>query len=382
VPIDIQKTQVVFEYPEIINIPGYKPTLKGHEIQIKKIADAISSSCSPVICCGGGVISGGATEELLQLVENFNIPVVSTLMGIGCIPSSHRLYMGMIGSHGVYAANYAINNADLIILMGARVGDRAINSAKKIIERAKIVHIDIDPAEIGKNIDVTIPVVGELKGVISGLNRILKPCDVTGWNENLISIKSEVKNTIAMKTGYICPKYLLNILSQTIDEKTIITTEVGQNQIWAANHIKIKAPRRFLTSGGLGTMGYGLPAAVGAKFGEPEANVIVISGDGSFQMSMQELGTIKAHNLDIKMIVFNNSRLGMVRELQKNLYNERYSEVFLENNPDFVKIFEAYGFGGERISDNNQVEDALNRMKESKGPYLLECVVDPEENSL
>jgi acetolactate synthase-1/2/3 large subunit len=382
IPIDIQKVEFDFEYPEKVEIAGYKPRIKGHGIQIQRIAQAIEKARAPLICCGGGTITANVSKELEELSTNCNIPIVSTLMGIGCVPSDYPLYLGMVGSHGVYPANYALNNADLIIIMGARVGDRAIKSASKLSEKSTIVHIDVDPAEIGKNIEVDIPVVGDLKYILIELNKVVKPGIAYGWKENVVQIRKEVKSSTCNKDNYVCPKILFAELSQVIDENTIVTTEVGQNQIWAANHVKVKAPRRFLTSGGLGTMGYGLPAAVGAKFGKPESRVIVISGDGSFQMSMQELGTMKQNDLDIKMIVFNNSRLGMVRELQKVNYERRYSQVFLENNPDFIKIFEAYGFSGERINSNSQVNGAIERMLAHKGAYILECIVDPEENTL
>ncbi|RCX13201.1 acetolactate synthase large subunit [Anaerobacterium chartisolvens] len=384
VPIDVQLREIDFKYPETVDIKGYKPTYKGHMMQIKKIADAVKKAKAPVICAGGGVIYADASEELKKLVESCRIPVTTTLMGIGVIPSGHELNMGMLGSHGVFAANYAIHNADLVIIMGARVGDRAMATADKVAEKAQIVHIDIDPAEIGKNIDVTIPVVGDVKLILEELLQIAEPGDTSKWVQDIKEIKNAhpLRNRSCGDYSHVKPQYVLSLLSELVGEDDVVTTEVGQNQIWTANYFQVKKPRGLITSGGLGTMGYGLPAGVGAKIGRPDAKVIVIGGDGSFQMSIQELGTIKQNKLGVKIIIFNNSRLGMVRELQKLKYCGRYSQVLLEENPDFVKLVEAYGFKGERITSNYEVEEALKRLLKDDGAYLLECIVDPEESTL
>jgi len=406
VPVDVQNAQLDFLYPETIDIRGYKPTYKGHPLQIRKIADAIKESKAPVICAGGGVISSNAGEELTELIEKCRIPVVTTLMGIGAVPAKHELNLGMLGSHGNYVANYAIHNADLVIIMGARVGDRAMAAANKIAKKAKIIHIDIDPAEIGKNIDVVIPVVGDVKMILQDLLQLVEKGDVEEWNrvigDKLAEFrkkqhsdvfskdnaedngKDNADNAASSRTdreNAVKPSYFLKMLSDMMDGETIVTTEVGQNQIWAANYLSINKPGKFITSGGMGTMGYGLPAAVGAKVGRPENKVIVISGDGSFQMTMQELGTIKQNKLGVKIVIFNNSRLGMVRELQKKKYCNRYFQTFLDNH-DFVKLADAYGIKGERISGNLEVEGAIKRMLHDDEPYLLECVVDPEEPTL
>ena len=384
IPIDIQNEELNYEYPESVDIRGYKPVYKGHPVQIRKIAEAIESAKAPVICAGGGLINGNAEEELRELVEKCHIPVTTTLMGIGCIPSDHDQNLGMLGSHGIYAANYAMNNADLVIILGARVGDRAIGAARKIAEKAKIVHVDIDPAEIGKNVEVSIPVVGDIKFILKELLGLVHKGDVDSWNESLKKIRLERIKTYGKEDdgGYVRPQYLLSLLSEIAGADAIVTTEVGQHQIWAANHYRIQKPRTFISSGGMGTMGYGLPSAVGAKIGAPERTVIAIAGDGSFQMSMQELGTIKQNNHGVKIIIFNNSRLGMVREIQKVKHSSRYSQVFMEANPDFVKLAEAYDFKGERITSNSQVKAALERMFCDDETYLLECVVNPEEATL
>ncbi|WP_136479135.1 biosynthetic-type acetolactate synthase large subunit [Acetivibrio thermocellus] len=384
VPIDVQTKEINFEYPESVDIKGYKPNLKGHSLQIKKIAQAIEKAKKPVICAGGGVINSNASEELLTLSRKCGIPVVTTLMGIGSVPYDYELNLGMLGTHGVYIANYAVNNADLLIIIGARVADRAISNPQQISKRKQIVHIDIDPAEIGKNIDVSIPVVGDVKQVLKELIDISQKGDTEEW----IKTTQKEREKRAEKPeprpgiGFVNPKYLLSVLTGLLGDDDIITTEVGQNQIWAANYFGVKKPRTFITSGGLGTMGYGLPAAVGAKIGCPDRKVVCVGGDGSFQMNMQELGTIKQNRLGVKVILFNNSRLGMVRELQKTKYCGRYFQVFLDDNPDFIKLFDAYGFKGRRIDDDSQVEDALKEMLSDDKPYLLECKIDPEESTL
>ncbi len=384
VPVDVQNSTVDFNYPENVDIRGYKPTYKGHPMQIKKAVSAIESAKAPVICAGGGVISAYASEELIMLAERCNIPVTTTLMGIGSIPSAHPLHFGMVGTHGSYTANYALHHADLVLLLGARAGDRTVGAASGLAKNAKIIHIDIDPAEIGKNIDAAIPVVGDVKQILKELLALVKTSGRAEWAETMTNqMKLNAKKLDCEdESGFVNPKYLLSILSEYLPEEAVITTEVGQNQIWAANNFNNRRPKTFITSGGLGTMGYGLPSAVGVKLGKPEVPVVVISGDGSFQMSMQELGTIKQYGIGVKMILFNNCRLGMVRELQLNKHGGRYSQVCLDNNPDFVMLAAAYGFRGERIAVNSQIRAALERLAAEDGPYLLECAVNPMESTL
>lgn len=381
VPVDIQNTVFDFNYPESVDIKGYKPNYKGHSLQIKRISDAIIRSSCPVICAGGGVISSGASDELLFLSEKCSIPVTTTLMGIGSIPSEHPLNLGMIGSHGVYAANFAVNNADLLIIIGARAGDRAMATAGSIAKRTKVIHIDIDPAEIGKNIDTFLPVVGDARLVLKELSAITERGTSDDWLKKLESAKMKGRGDNASHDGspFINPRHILSVLSDLSGDNTIVTTEVGQNQIWAANNYRVSKPGSFITSGGMGTMGFGLPASIGAKIGGPDKTVIAICGDGSFQMSLNELGTIKQCNLGIKIIIFNNTRLGMVREIQKVRYKSRYSQVFLESNPDFINLAAAYGIKGERLDNSSNAHDAVSRMLSHDGPYLLEIPVDPEE---
>ncbi|WP_024832637.1 biosynthetic-type acetolactate synthase large subunit [Ruminiclostridium josui] len=382
VPVDIQTDTLDFIYPDEVDIKGYKPNYKGHPQQIKKIAEAVASSQRPVICAGGGVISAKASEIMTRLAEKYQIPVVTTLMGIGAIPADHPLNMGMLGSHGVYAANYAVHNTDLLIIVGARVGDRALGTAGKIAEKAGIIHIDIDPAEIGKNVSTTIPVVGDAGLILEDLYKSIQNCNTSQWLESLQQAVKKNKVKLKEQSSYVNPKKLLAELSKRLYDNAIVVTEVGQNQIWAANNFIARKPGSFITSGGLGTMGYGLPAGIGAKIGRPESTVVVIGGDGSFQMSMPEMGTIKQNRLGVKILILNNNRLGMVREIQKNKYKKRYSQVFLDDNPDFVKIAEAYGFKSEKISCNSQIDSALERFLADDNAYLLECSIDPEEETV
>ena len=388
IPIDVQNSVFEFQSPKAVEIKGYKPTVKGHPMQIKKAAAALEEAKKPVICAGGGVIAANAAGEMLELAEKRNIQVVTTLMGIGAIPSAHPLHFGMVGTHGSQAANSALHHADLVLILGARVGDRAIGAASTLAKRARIIHIDVDPAEIGKNIDVSIPLVGDLKLTLKDLLGYVKASEDKEWLCEAAEKRLKVQQKAAAErgkhkdTGYIDPKYLLSMLADFLPEEAVVTTEVGQNQIWAANNLQVRMPKTFITSGGLGTMGYGLPAAIGAKIGRPDVPVVVISGDGSFQMSMQELGTMKQHDIDVKIVLFNNCRLGMVRELQLTKHSGRYSQVCLDSNPDFTALAAAYGFRGEKICSNDEIRPALERMTGTKGPYLLECMVDPMEPTL
>ncbi len=384
IPVDIQLTEFDFEYPNTIDLKGYKPTVKGHTKQIEKVAKEIAKAKQPLICAGGGIILADASSELREFAKKCNIPVTTTLMAKGSMPIDDELDLGMLGSHGVYIANYAINNADLIVVMGARVSDRAIGNANVLGEKTKIIHIDIDPAEIGKNINTLIPVVGDIKYILTELLKIAEKGDNKAWLDKL---KEEKKAHIRkpdfdMDGDFVNAKHFLDVLCKKTKEDTIISTEVGENQIWTANHYKLGTPRVFLTSGGLGTMGYGFPAAIGAKFAKPDKTVIAIEGDGSFQMNFNELGTVMQNNIGIKLVVFNNHRLGMVREYQKVHYKCNYCGVFLEENPDFVMLAKAYGFKGEKITKNSQIEGAIERMLSDDETFLLEIEVDPFEDTL
>ncbi len=384
VPVDIQTDLLDFSYPKKIDLPGYHPKTLIKEQDILQVEQLLNQSQRPIICAGGGIISGQASPQLVKIAEKYQIPVVTTMMGIGAIPYNHKLYLGTLGSHGVFTANYALYHADLVILIGARVGNRAMGSAEEIARKAQIIHIDIDPAEIGKNIKPHLAIVADAQKALLGLMNLAVGGNFQPWLETIARIKENHRINFDL-TGYaetICPPYLMACLGEKAGPSAIITTEVGQNQIWAANHYPVKLPGTFITSGGMGTMGYGLPAALGAKVGCPEKVVIDVSGDGSLQMSLMELGTIKQQKAAVKIVLMNNSRLGMVHEIQSLKYSKRYSQVFLEDNPNFQLLAQAFGFGYKAISKNSQVEAAIGEMLDHPGPFLLDCLIDPQEPTL
>lgn len=365
-----------FIYPESVDIIGYKPRTQGHPLQMKRAIAAIAEAKQPVICAGGGVVSAKARKELIRFAEKLDVPVVSTLMGVGMMPTEHPLYMGMLGTHGVYSANYAIHHADLIILCGARVGDRAMAKADQIAQQAKIIHIDVDPAEIGKNMTAHIPIVGDIRIVLKNLSSGIEEHNHTDWVNFLKQKKEEHTPVFASRNGYVDPRNFMRTLSEIVSErsKAILVADVGENQIWSANNFAFRGGR-FLTSGGLGTMGYSLGAALGAKLAKPERQVIAVCGDGAFQMMMCELATLVQHNIPVKVVIMKNNRLGMVRELQDKTYGGRYSGIMLDGSPNFVALAAAYGIRAERIDDDDEVPRAINKMLDSTEPYVLVCKV-------
>lgn len=384
IPIDIQQNQIEeFVYPDKTEIIGYKPNTSGHAIQIKKACELIKSASHPVICAGGGVLSSGIKLKLIAFAEKTGIPVVSTMMGIGVMPSDHEQYLGMLGSHGKGAANRAVHEADLIIVCGARVGDRAVAAPDQVSERSKIIHIDIDPAEIGKNIKTTVPIVGDMKNVIDKLTEGVGDYHIPHlWEDTVTRWKQELYRTPPRFEGFVEPRSFVATLSSMLPSKAILVADVGQNQIWCANNFRIKEGR-FLTTGGMGTMGYSIPAAIGAKLARPGREVVVVCGDGSFQMGMNELGTIAQNHLNVKIIIMRNTRLGMVRELQKSLYGARYSATFLdEETPDFQKIAEAYHIPSAVANSNEEAQKAAAEMLKSSGAYMLVCNVSPDTPSI
>ena len=381
IPSDIQAAEIEkLVIPETVNIRGYKPTIKGHVGQIKRAVKAISESKRPLIIAGGGVLLSHAEGELLSFVEKTGIPLVHTLMGKGSLPSNNRHYIGMIGNHGFSEANRAVAKADLLIIIGTRVADRAWGGiSDQTNEDVRIIHIDVDPAEIGKNVGTHIPLVGDARTI---LTQMLDRVDRVDTEEWLNELKSFKKDDIKREnTCSVNPKYAIETISRKLDDDAVIVADVGQNQIWAARHFEDKIGRRFLTSGGLGTMGYGLPAAVGAKIAAPDRQVVAVVGDGGFQMSLYELGTISYNDLNIIIVLFNNSRLGMVRELQDRYYGKS-NAVDLDKNPDFIKLCDAYRIKGLRITNDSELEDAFEKAIQHKGPFLLECVVDPDERTI
>ena len=381
VPMDIQQQEINdFEYPESVDIRAYKPTTKGNSLQIKRVAKALNEAKKPLICAGGGVFSSDAQGELYALAEKAKIPVVSTMMGLGALRGEDSLYFGMIGTHGRKLANQAVLDCDLILLIGARVGDRAVKTPFSLAETTTIVHIDIDPAEIGKNIPTDIPLVGDAKYILTHLIEQVDGKENSEWLNSLSAQRVEKVYEPAQK-GYINPKEFIARLSAKAPENTVLVADVGQNQIWCCNNFNVKGGR-FLTSGGMGTMGYSLPCGIGAKLASPESLVISVCGDGAFQMSMMELATLVQHNVPVKIILMTNTKLGMVRELQTNNYKDNQVAVHLDGNPDFIKLADAYGIATYRL-DNPENEDMIiDRLINDKEALFVECIVSPDESTL
>lgn len=383
IPVDIQENEIEsFEYPESVNIIGYKPNTKGHAIQVKKAVEAINASKRPVIVSGGGVLSSGIKLKLQKFAETTGIPVISTMMGIGVMPSEHELYLGMLGTHGKAVANRALHEADLVIVCGARLGDRAVAAPDQMSENTKVIHIDIDPAEIGKNVKTEIPIVGDMKNVINMLLDSIGDYKVTTmWSETVKNWKKDLYREPPVFDGFVEPRTLVGHLSAMFRSKAILVADVGQNQIWCANNFRIREGR-FLTTGGMGTMGYSIPAAIGAKFARPDRDVIVICGDGSFQMGLNELATIAGNQLGIKIIIMKNARLGMVRELQDKHYGGRHFATILNGDPDFLKIADAYGIDHAEAHSNKEAENIIKGIVDSEKPFILVCDVHPDTPSI
>lgn len=381
VPVDVQNTMIDFEYPETVTMRTYKPTVKGNPMQIKKICEAVENAKRPLICAGGGIFLAGAEKELIKFAEKAKVPAVSTMMGLSLFPTEHPLYLGMLGMHGLKAANRAVSECDTMILIGARVGDRAVKSPTFLAENKQIIHIDIDPAEIGKNIPVDIPLVGDCRTILEELTEKIGEVDHSQWLSELSEIKNDVPENDETE-GFINPKVFLRKLSDRMPADTVCVADVGQNQIWCCNNYAIKDGGRFMTSGGMGTMGYSVPCGIGAKMAAPEREVVVVCGDGSFQMQMMELATIMQEKIAVKIIVMRNNYLGMVRELQTKGYGDRLIAVDLDGSPDFVALARAYGIESDRVSTMAEAEEKLEKLASSDKPYLLECDVYSRESTL
>lgn len=362
-----------------IEIRSYRPTYSGHIGQIKRAAKMIAESHQPVIYTGGGVISSGAAKELKVLAEKTGIPVTTTLMGLGGFPGGHPLSLGMPGMHGTKYANLAITESDLIIAIGARFDDRVTGKIDEFAPGAKIIHIDIDPTSISKNIQVDIPIVGDAKKILQELNKIVTAPEITAWTKKIKGWKKEYP-LVYKQDGELKPQYVVEQICKITKGEAIVTTEVGQNQMWAAQYYLCRKPRTFLSSGGLGTMGYGFPAAIGAQVGHPEKLVFDIAGDGSFQMNIQELATVVENELPVKIAILNNQYLGMVRQWQELFFNRRYAHTFLGAIPDFVKVAEAYGAVGMRITKPEEVVPALKEAIHTKKPVVMDFRIAQEEN--
>jgi acetolactate synthase-1/2/3 large subunit len=378
-PRDVQIEQAEFHYPSQVNLPGYKPTLQGHPAQIKKAAKLINEAQQPLIIAGRGVIISGAYAELKQLVEKAQVPVITTLLGISCFPESHVLNYGMIGMHGMAYANLAVDAADIIIAIGMRFDDRATSRVSAFAPHAHIIHIDIDPAEIGKNVRVDVPIVGDVKAVLQALNKQIISARHIDWIQQLDNWRREHPSTTIRNSQSLLPQYVVRQIYEVTKGEAIIVTGVGQHQMWAAQHYWYDKPNTFISSGGLGTMGFGLPAAIGAKVGCPDSTVWCIDGDGSFQMTIQELATIVQEKVAVKIAILHNNYLGMVRQWQELFYGKRYVATPL-SGPDFVKIAEAYGFPGLRVKRKEEVVPAIQKAMDEPGPFLIDFIVEPEEN--
>ncbi len=380
-PVDVTAGEREFEIPDEVELESYKPTLDGHPKQIKAAAKLINAAERPVILAGGGVVSANAAEELKAVAKAGNLPVIHTLMGKGAFPESDELSVGMPGMHGTVAANRAIQTSDLLIAVGMRFDDRVTGKLDRFAPKAKVVHIDVDPAEIGKVRPATVPIVGDAKRVLAALVEHIEPKDRSDWLGQIKAWQEEFKLRYEKLDGEIHPAQVVEVLHKLTGGEALVTTEVGQNQMWAAQFYKVDRPRRFLTSGGLGTMGYGFPAALGAQVACPDDMVIDIAGDGSFQMNIQELGTAVQYELPVKVVVLDNCHLGMVRQWQELFWNKRYSNTPLCYNPDFVMVAEAYGAEGIRISKPEELEGGLKEALEIKDkPVVMHVRVAKEAN--
>ena len=386
-PKDVIAAKTDFKYPKNINLKGYKPTTEAHMGQIKRAYAAISKAKRPVIYAGGGVILSSAAKELKELGEALRCPVTTTLMGLGGFPAPHDLWLGMLGMHGTFRANMAVANTDMLISIGARFDDRVTGKLSEFAPSAKIIHIDIDPTSISKNVKVDIPIVGDCKDALKKLIQLVKENPIENlekqrqpWLDQIQKWKETYPLAYEQKDDVIKPQYVVEMLYKLCKGKNpIITTEVGQNQMWAAQYYHYSEPRTLLTSGGLGTMGYGMPAAIGAQAAFPERLVIDIAGDGSIQMCIQELTTAVENNLPVKVAILNNQYLGMVRQWQQLFYEKQYCATCLKMAPDFVKLAEAYGAVGLRATKPNEVEKVIKEALATPKPVLMDFVVNPEE---
>ena len=371
VPRDVFIEEVEFRYPSKVDLPGYKPTFQGHPAQIKKAAKLINEARQPIIIAGRGIIISGANNELKQLAETAQIPVVTTLLGISCFPESHALSFGMLGMHGMAYANMAVSAADAIIAIGMRFDDRATAKVSGFAPDARIVHIDIDPAGIGKNVRVDVPIVGDVKVVLSELNKLITPAEHIGWVERLDDWRKKHSSTVIRDSKGLLPQFVVRQIYEVTKGEATIVTGVGQHQMWAAQHYWYDKPNSFISSGGLGTMGFGLPAAMGAKVGCSDSTVWLVDGDGSLQMTIQELATIVQDNIAVKIAIIHNSYLGMVRQWQELFYGKRYVATPL-SGPDYVKVAEAYGIPALRVKHKEKVVSAIEQAMALVDPDIAE----------
>lgn len=383
IPSDLAGAQMVFRYPDHIDIPSYRPNYRGNAKQVKQAVEYIRAATRPLLMVGGGVVSSHACDEVVELAEKMQIPVVTTLLGKAAMPCSNPLNLGPVGMHGSKYANMAVTECDLLIAVGARFSDRVTGKLSEFAPHAKVIHIDIDPAEIGKVRDPQVPIVGDAQGVVAAINARLDKVEAqprsAKWVETVFEWRERWPFYTEDFVDYpdrIAPEQVLEALSNKLDpHESVVTTEVGQHQMWAHQHVHREESRTFISSGGLGTMGFGFPAAIGAKIGRPDAQVVCVAGDGSIQMNIQEMATALGNGVAVKVLVIDNNALGMVHQWQRLFYHERYSCTEFTANPDFVKLAEAYGWQAERIAHPDQIDDALDRMLAAEGPYLLDVII-------
>jgi acetolactate synthase-1/2/3 large subunit len=387
IPQDLSRADIPYEPVTDVHLPGYQPTTDGNQKQIRLAAKALANARRPVIYAGGGVVSANASAELTELALSDRFPVTCTVMGLGAFPAPHDQWLGMLGMHGTRAANYAMDEADLIVAIGARFDDRITGKLSEFAPRAKFIHIDIDPAEISKNVPAHIPIVGDAKNILPRLTAEYRALEtdpgrleewwsrVRAWRERYPLAYEDSKDS------EIKPQYMIKALHEATGGEAIVTSDVGQHQMWTAQWWDFPAPRRWINSGGLGTMGFGLPAAMGAKVGCPEDTVVCIAGDGSVQMNMQELATCSQEGIAIKVFIMNNGYLGMVRQWQELFWDKRYSQVEMGQWPDFVKVAEAYGATGIRLEDKTTLVDDMRAALATEGPVLVDVRVTREENT-
>jgi len=386
IPRDIQLEEIPYDefkklYEQEFELEGYNPVYEGHKGQIKTAIKMIKDSKKPLIIAGAGILKGHAYDELKEFVDKTNIPVAMTLLGLGSFPGDHELALGMIGMHGTTYANYAANEADLVIAAGMRFDDRVTGNPLKFLPNANIIHIDIDPAEIGKNKLIDVPIVGDVKNVLAELNRKIPKLSHTKWLDEVAKLKKKYSLTFRKtEEDILIPQEILFEINKLTKGEVIVATDVGQHQMWSAQFIKFNNPYSILTSGGAGTMGFGLPAAIGAQVANPDKKVLAIVGDGGFQMTFQELMMVKEYKLPVKIFIINNSYLGMVRQWQELFNDRRYSSVDLSYNPDFIKIGEAYGIKSIQLKTKKDLKKHLKKILESNEAVLVECIVEKEEN--
>jgi acetolactate synthase-1/2/3 large subunit len=386
IPQDLSRADIPYEPVTDVHLPGYQPTTDGNQKQIRLAAKALANARRPVIYAGGGVVSAEASAELVELATSDRFPVTCTVMGLGAFPAPHEQWLGMLGMHGTRAANYAMDEADLIVAIGARFDDRITGKLSEFAPRAKFIHIDIDPAEISKNVPAHIPIVGDAKNILPRLTAEYRALAADGgrleewWSRIRLWRERHPLGYEDSTDSEIKPQYMIQALYEATGGDAIVTSDVGQHQMWTAQHYHFPQPRRWINSGGLGTMGFGLPAAMGAKVGCPDQTVVCVAGDGSVQMNMQELATCAQEGIAIKVFIMNNGYLGMVRQWQELFWEKRYSQVDMGSYPDFVKLADAYGATGMRLDDKTTLVDGMKEALATDGPVLVDVRVTAEEN--